>query len=220
VEPEIGGEGRVAEEEQLPAAGVELGVRGHRPHQRAVEVVLADGVQLGGELGGQRRLHERQQSATMVNDVGVGGVLEQPRLGLQLRWRQRELRQPAKERPSGASLCQQTLGLDPPVAVGGPTVLVEGDCVDHAVAVEDVVAAPGRERGVGAVAGVGADQPGGDVAGDLEVGHDELVGDRCVEPGQVAVGVRGGVGHGVSQGERCSPQASYSSRPTGSPSTI
>ena len=57
-----------------PVRVVELGVRGEAAGQRAAEVARADGVQLVGQLIGQRAgLDGGERAPGVGDDVGVGG---------------------------------------------------------------------------------------------------------------------------------------------------
>ena len=80
---------------------------------------------------------------------------------------------------------------DPPVAVGRLAV-VESQRVDHAVAVEPVVATRRRELRVGPVADEHAVEVGGDLADHLELVVGPLLGDRTEQPFEVRVGGRPG----------------------------
>lgn len=61
--------------------------------------------------------------------------------------------------------------------------------MDHAVAVKEVVAASGREEGVGAVPDVDPAEGGRDGADDVDVVPDWRLGDRSEIPGELYYGV-------------------------------
>ena len=81
---QIGRGGAGAEEAQPPGVGVELRVGGHRADQPAVEVGLAEGDEVGIELGGRPGLPEGEQAPGVADDVGVGRVLHHADLGHQV----------------------------------------------------------------------------------------------------------------------------------------
>src|SRR5438093_582330 len=160
---EPGREGRVAEEEHLARLGVHLRMRGHGPDQPPVEVELAERLE-GARLHARREggLHQREQSPGVPHDVRVAGVLEAWRLA------RVDVEEPREEPAAGGALLLQAGAQHVAVAVVRAPI-GERDGVDHAVAVEPVVA-PGRLEGrVRSVAVVGAVQLPGNPAADLEV---------------------------------------------------
>src|SRR5207245_5443459 len=161
-----GRERRVAEEEHLAGLGVHLRVRGHGAGEPPVEVELAERLQ-GARLHARREggLHQREEAAGVPDDVRVAGVLEARRLA------RVDVEEPGEESAARGALLLETGGQHVAVPVVRASV-AERDGVDHAVAVEPVIA-PGRlEGGVGAVTVVGAGELVWDAAGHREVlGH-------------------------------------------------
>ena len=193
---EVGRERGVGEREHLAGARIEAGVRGHGRHHPvdlAVVVPGADGLEIGGDLGGQPTLPQRVVAAGVADDVGVGRVLDRSGVtGDRLVGPVGDVGEPRVDAVAGADLDLETLGEDPAVAVRGLAV-VEGDLVQHAVAVEHVVVADRLEHRVRTVADEPARRALGEVADDREVGLVELGLRRSPAAGQV--GVAGLVGH-------------------------
>jgi hypothetical protein len=100
------------------------------------------------------------------DDVGAGGVLEAaaraPAVALRAA---RVLGDAGVQRAAGGELAGEGLGRDDAVAVAGAAA-AEADRVEHAVAVERVVAAERGDQRVLGVADVEAVEVGGDRAGD------------------------------------------------------
>ncbi len=155
VQAQVRREGAVPEEDHLAGGGVDLGMGRHRPGESTVEVVFPDGGELSGELHRTGRFHQRQQGARVAHDVGVRGVLHQPDLGDHVGVGLAELAQPTEQGPPGAAFGEQPGRFDPAVAIRGAAV-GDRDCVDHAVTVEEVVAAERGELRVGTIAQIGA----------------------------------------------------------------
>ena len=217
VHADVGRERAVAEEHHLARLRVDLGVGGHGSGQRPAEVVLAHRVEVGGDLGGRRTLHQRQHPPGVADDVGVGRVLHHPALGDDLGVGQPEVGQARVQGAAGPPLGGEAARAHPAVPVARPA-LVERDAVQHAVAVEEVVAAERRERRVRPVAEEGPPQRRRELAGDGQAVGVELVVDRFVQPGEPRLGRRLGVGRGAGPcvgphrhaapylaGEQCSP---------------
>ncbi len=120
---QVRGAERVPEEVQLAGPRVELGVGGHRGGEPPVEVVAADGVELGGDLVREPGLDEGQDPARVAHDVGVRHPHGQVDVALVV-----------DEGP----LPRQALGAHVPVAVPAGRPGVEGDAVQHAVTQEPV----------------------------------------------------------------------------------
>ena len=193
-------EHRVGEEEHLAGAGVEAGVGGHGTAQPSVEGVLADGVELGGDLGGQTTLPERQVLAGMADDVGVGGVLHRTGVADQRGvGHVHDIAQAGIHRPTETDLGAQPPGADPTVAIRGGAV-GELDAVQHAVAVEHVVATDGVEHGVRAVAHERTAQTRRERAGDAESGDVVLGGDGEQVAGEIGLVIDGDDMSGVEIG--------------------
>ncbi len=174
---QVGLEERVGEEDHLAGSGIDPGVGGHRALQATVEVPLADGVQTVGHLGGHAALPQREPLAGVADDVGVGRVLH--RAGGAGQLAVGEVQDVAEAGVDGAAqlvLALQATGPDPAVAVGH-AVVGEADAVQHAVAVEHVVAGHGLERRIGAVADERPAEALGDLALDLAAGDVDLVAD-------------------------------------------
>ena len=188
--PEVRRERAVGEEHHLARDGVDLRMRRHRSGQRSPEVVFADGGERCVELDRAGGLHHRERPAGVDDDVRVRGVLHHPSGLHHLRRRKAELGQPAEQGVAGSPLGIEAGGAHPTISIGRTTV-AESDGVDHAVTVEHVVAGDRRERRVGPVAQVGADQRPGQLPDDLEVDVVPLVGHRFVVADQVRTGRRG-----------------------------
>ncbi len=116
-------------------------------------------------------LPEAGEGLTVVHDdVGAGGVLHPTArtpavltLGVL-----GEFEHPGPERLGGVLLGQEAIGANEAVPVAGPAV-VEGDLVQHPVAVEGVVHPDGGVDRVLGVAEVDAGEVGGQLAFDGEV---------------------------------------------------
>src|SRR5207237_6388999 len=106
--------------------------------------------------------HEGEEPSRMPDDVRVAGVLEGGNLG------GLELEEPAVERAARLLLLPEPAAQHVAVPVDGVAVL-ERDGVDHAVAVEPVIAAERREGGIGTIAEVGAVQLARNLSRDREV---------------------------------------------------
>ena len=105
--------------------------------------------------------------------------------------RHRELAQAAEKRSPRSAFGLETGRSNPAVGVGRSPFPVEGDAVDHAITVEQVIPADRRELRVRTVAEKGAPQPFRKRAGDAQRGDRQLVVDRRVltsEPRRVVHG--------------------------------
>ncbi len=171
----------VGDSVQLTRRVVELGVGGETAGQRAGKVARADGVQLTGQLIGQRTgLHGGQIAPGVRDDVGIGGevhvVVDRP------------------GRPFLVHRLGQQLGADPAVAVPLGFAAAQPYPVYHARTQEPVplaepVTGVVQAQRVGPVAQVEPVQLGRQAAGDGQVERGDLIlyrGERAMEE---AVGV-------------------------------
>ena len=182
----------VAEHQHLTGDGVEPGMGGHRTLQPTAEVVLTDGLQLGGHLGGEPAFPEGQPAVGVRDHVGVGRVLHRSGVTGDLpRWEVHHVTQPGVHGAAAFQLQRESTGADPAVAVGDPTV-VEGDPVQHPVTVEHVIGPDRLEHRVGSIANEVPAQAFGDLAGHPALGDVQLVADREEVAQQVWLGL--GVG--------------------------
>ena len=177
----VGGVVAVVEEHQLLGDLVHLGVG------RDLAAALADGARLAQRLQGDRvdfvgvsrHVPQRQRTAAVSHQVGVGGVL-QALVGPPLE----RLADAVVRGAAGLVFLQPALGVHPAVAVGQPAI-VEVRGMHHAVAVERVVAAIGRVTRVRAGAQVDAVEVFRDRALDqLEVLQIEFLEHRRVHAGK------------------------------------
>ena len=143
----------VVEEHQVPGALVDLDVGRHLGLELAAEVVRAAGRQGHGveAVRYAAQVPGGDQRALVKFDIGVGGVLERLLAALAIG----ALADAAPDRLAGGLLLRQRAGAHVAIAIRGGTAL-EADCVQHAVAVEPVVAALGAQVRVGAIAHVDA----------------------------------------------------------------
>jgi hypothetical protein len=180
---------RVAEEQHLAGFRIHLRMRGHRSAQLAGEIVQADGLERPGRhLCRQRGLDQRQQLAGVKDDVGVGRDLEARLLA------GRDLQQTREQRLARGALLFETVALHPAIAVRG-AAFTQRDGVDHAVAVEPVVAAGRLVRRIGSVAVEGPVQLAWDGPDHLEIVGRSLLAPRREVPLQKWVGIRFACGH-------------------------
>ena len=155
---------------QFAGAPVQLGVRGVAARQFPAEVARPDGLQLVGELVGQRaRLHGGQHAPGVPDDVRVGGEVR--------------VVVDRAARPFLAQRRRHRPGPDPPVAVPLGPAVAQPHAVHHAGAQEPVVLAPAgtrvlqahRVRPVTQVAAVQLPRQG---PGDGQVERGDLLLDR------------------------------------------
>ena len=155
---------------QFPGAPVQLGVRGVAAREFPVEVVRPHGLQLVGELVGERAgLHGGQYAPGVPDDVRVGGevrVVVHGAAGPFLAQRARDLPGP-----------------DPAVAVPLGPAVAQPDTVHHAGAEEPVTVTPAGARvfqshRVGPVAQVAAVQFRRQGTGHRKVERGDLLPDR------------------------------------------
>ena len=177
VEPEIGRDRAVTEEEQLAGGRVPLRVRGHRPRRAGRRSrTRRSSPRSSSQLRWFAGFHQREIAIGVADDVRVRRVLHEARLGHDLGWWHDELAEAAEHGTAFSLFDAQAGALDEAVAVRrAPVAQLDG--VDHPVAVEQVVAAQRWERRVRAVAHVDALQGVGDPSFDLEVIDHELVAD-------------------------------------------
>ena len=175
----------VAEEQQVAGDWIELRMRRHRTLQLAAEVEQADSLERERlELVRRRGLEQREQAIGVSNDVGVGGVLERRHVRRHLA---RVAKQSAEERASLLHLGLEAVGADVAIAISGAAV-AQDEGVDHAVAVEPMVAAERLEVRVGPDAIERAVELARELAFDFEIEGVALFAPRCVVAGQVWVG--------------------------------
>ena len=188
VVPQVRRDGRVSEREHLAGVRIDLRVGGERSVQATTEVRRADRREVDVEHGGRARLPQAQDLTGVAHHMGVGDVLDGPRIADEVRPGEGGVRHAAVQRMASSLLRRHPLAADPTVAIARPSVR-QRELVDHAVAVEQVVRAGRGEQRVRSVAQEGALQLRRDLAGHLEVDRVDLVLDRRVHPLQVGLDV-------------------------------
>ena len=172
----------VGEEQELAGALVDLGMRRDRqaPHAR-IELQLADGGQVVRThlVDGAPEVPHRHQVAGVELHIGVGGVLHR-HVGPVLA---RRILDALPQGLAGGQFFAQAVGGDPAVLVLHPAAF-ETHRVQHAVAIEPVVAARRLEAAVGAVAHIHAVEVLRHLALDVGEVQRQLVVDRREAAGE------------------------------------
>ena len=128
----------IPEAEHFAAGRIDLRMGGESMRQPAAEIIRADRLQRGVDLGGRPAFPQGEHPPGMANHVGVGGVLD--RIGVAVAANQRRIdranrRHAAIQRPSGTPLGPQAGGQHEAVAIRSPS-LVQPQRMQHAVAIE------------------------------------------------------------------------------------
>ena len=170
--------GAVVEPDQFAGGLVDLRVGHHVAREGAEEVLCAEGFQRQRihAVGRSAQVPGRQDLAAVVDHVGVGGILDPEAVSVAPRIALRVLHESGPQGAARLGLVVEGLGPDVPIAVPHlPVLEVRG--VNHAVAVEHVIAARRLELPVRAVAQVHAVEVLGDLTDDREVVQGEFVVD-------------------------------------------